>query len=121
VTSSGIQHHIAQLSQLKMHYAEPGSGPPIVLLHGFPETWYCWRHQIPALSPRYRVIVPDLRGYGYTDKPASGYDKRTMPNDIWELMQHCGVPGTQSSVMIGVRECPRDSPTIGPPQRSVSS
>jgi pimeloyl-ACP methyl ester carboxylesterase len=91
VNVPGIQHHTVHLSDLKMHHAEAGSGPPLVLLHGFPETWYCWRHQIPALSPRYRVIVPDLRGYGYTDKPASGYDKRTMANDIWELMQHCGI------------------------------
>ncbi len=73
-----------------MHWVEAGSGPPVVLLHGFPETWYCWRHQIPALASRYRLIVPDLRGYGETGKPSSGYDKRTMANDIVALMGHCG-------------------------------
>ena len=47
-----------------------------MLRHGFPETWYCWRHQIPVLAEKFRVIVPDLRGYGGTEKPPSGYDKR---------------------------------------------
>jgi haloacetate dehalogenase len=59
-----------------------------VLLHGFSETWYCWRHQIPVLAEKFRVIAPDLRGYGGTEKPASGYDKRTMANDIRALLQH---------------------------------
>jgi haloacetate dehalogenase len=58
------------------------------VLHGFPETWYCWRHQIPVLAEKFRVIVPVLRGYGGTEKPASGYDKRTMANDIRALLQH---------------------------------
>ncbi|WP_306972403.1 alpha/beta fold hydrolase [Streptomyces canus] len=51
-------------------------------LHGFPETWYGWRKQIPALAERFTVIAPDLRGYGDTDKPVSDYDKRTMANDV---------------------------------------
>ncbi len=84
-------HHTVRVNDLKMHYVEAGKGPPVLLLHGFPETWYCWRHQIPELSERYRLIVPDLRGYGETEKPADGYDKRTMANDIIALMQHCGV------------------------------
>lgn len=74
-----------------MHYVEAGEGPAVVLLHGFPETWYCWRHQIPVLAKHYRLIVPDLRGYGETEKPPNGYDKRTMANDIVALMRHCGV------------------------------
>jgi hypothetical protein len=50
-----------------MHYVEAGQGTPVILLHGFPETWYCWRHQIPVLADRYDVIAPDLRGYGQTE------------------------------------------------------
>lgn len=84
-------HHTVRVNDLKMHYVEAGHGPPVVLLHGFPETWYCWRHQIPEMSSRYRLIVPDLRGYGETEKPASGYDKRTLANDILALMRHCGI------------------------------
>jgi haloacetate dehalogenase len=87
-----MEHHSAEVNGISMHYVESGKGPPVVLLHGFPETWFCWRHQIPALSSRYRLIVPDLRGYGRSAKPAAGYDKRTMANDIHALMQHCGCP-----------------------------
>lgn len=73
-----------------MHHVEAGHGKPVILLHGFPETWYCWRHQIPLLSEHYHVIAPDLRGYGRTDKPAGGYDKRTMARDIYALLQRFG-------------------------------
>ena len=70
------QHHTAQIGDLRQHWVEAGSGPLVVLLHGFPETWFAWRHQLPALAERYRVVAPDLRGYGHTDKPMAGYDKQ---------------------------------------------
>ena len=57
----------------------------------FPETSYAWRNQIPVLAERYRVIAPDLRGYGETDKPAAGYDKRMMALDLIELMKALGI------------------------------
>ncbi len=63
----------------------------MVLLHGFPETSYAWRYQIPVLAERYHVIAPDLRGYGETDKPAAGYDKRTMATDLVELLKALGI------------------------------
>jgi haloacetate dehalogenase len=72
---------------IRQYYLEAGSGPSVVLLHGFPETNYAWRHQIPVLARHYRVIAPDLRGYGETEKPATGYDKRNMANDLRELMK----------------------------------
>jgi pimeloyl-ACP methyl ester carboxylesterase len=72
---------------IRQHYLEAGDGPAVVLLHGFPETSYAWRFQIPELAKKYRVIAPDLRGYGETDKPPSGYDKRTMATDLRELMR----------------------------------
>ena len=95
---SMIQHHRADLDGLRMHFVEAGKGPAVILLHGFPETWYAWRYQIAPLAQNYRLIVPDLRGYGATDKPASGYDKRTMANDIRRLMQHLGI---QKATIIG--------------------
>src|ERR1700686_1300631 len=58
------KHHRCVANGIKFHYAEAGEGPPVVLLHGFPETSYAWRYQIEALKTRYRLIVPDLRGYG---------------------------------------------------------
>ncbi len=85
-----LEHHTAEIGGLRMHYVEMGQGRPVFLLHGFPETWFCWRHQLEALAPHYRLIIPDLRGYGETQKPASGYDKRTMAGDIYALMHHCG-------------------------------
>jgi haloacetate dehalogenase len=86
-----IRHHTVHANGIRQHYLDAGQGPPVVLLHGFPETNYAWRHQIPALATRYRVIAPDLRGYGETEKPASGYDKRTMALDLVELLKNLGL------------------------------
>jgi haloacetate dehalogenase len=86
-----IHHHTVHANGIRQHYLDAGQGPPVVLLHGFPETNYAWRHQIPALATRYRVIAPDLRGYGETDKPASGYDKRTMALDLVKLLKKLGI------------------------------
>ena len=74
-----------------MHYVTCGEGPALVLLHGFPQTWYEWRHIMPALSEHYRVIAPDLRGLGDSTRPFAGYDKRTVAADIWQLVhEHLG-------------------------------
>jgi haloacetate dehalogenase len=73
-----------------MHYERAGSGPPVVLLHGWPQTSYCWRHVLPRLAEHWTVIAPDLRGYGLTDKPADGYDKRTMAGDVRGLVHELG-------------------------------
>jgi haloacetate dehalogenase len=87
-----IQHHTLHANGIRQYFVVAGDGPPVVLLHGFPETNYAWRHQIPALAKHYRVIAPDLRGYGETDKPATGYDKRTMALDLVGLMKALDVP-----------------------------
>jgi haloacetate dehalogenase len=90
-TGTEIRSLSIRANGIRQHHLEAGSGPPVVLLHGFPETSYAWRHQIPVLARRYRVIAPDSRGYGDTEKPASGYDKRTMANDLRELMKGLGI------------------------------
>ncbi len=87
----GLTHHTINANGIRQHYVEAGTGAPLILLHGFPETWYAWRKQIPVLSRHYRVIVPDLRGYGQTGKPRGGYDKRSMAQDLVALMDHLGV------------------------------
>ncbi|QNK01332.1 alpha/beta fold hydrolase [Dyella telluris] len=84
---SKIQSKNIQANGINQYFIEAGEGAPVVLLHGFPETNYGWRHQIAALSRQYRVIAPDLRGYGKTDKPVDGYDKRNMALDLRELMR----------------------------------
>ncbi len=82
-----VEHHTAQVNGIRMHYALAGDGPPVVLLHGFPETWFAWHKQIPELAQHYSLIVPDLRGYGDTAKPDGGYDdKRTMATDVLALV-----------------------------------
>jgi haloacetate dehalogenase len=89
--SRALMHNTVHVNGIKMHYVESGEGWPVLLLHGFPETWYTWRNQIPELAKQYRVIAPDLRGYGATEKAATGYDKATMARDILELMHALGV------------------------------
>lgn len=91
-----------------MHYVESGEGPPVLLLHGFPETWYAWRNQLPVLAKQYRVIAPDLRGYGATEKALTGYDKRNMARDVLELMyvlgiERAAVVGHDRGARVGLR------------------
>jgi pimeloyl-ACP methyl ester carboxylesterase len=67
---NALSHHFVETNGIRMHYAEAGSGPLVVLCHGFPESWYSWRHQIEALAEAgFRVVAPDQRGYGQTDRP----------------------------------------------------
>ena len=84
-------NHTVQANGIRQNYIDAGAGAPVVLLHGFPETNFAWRHQIPVLGELYRIIAPDLRGCGETDKPASGYDKRTMANDLAALLDTLGI------------------------------
>ncbi|GAB4843635.1 hypothetical protein Ancab_013600 [Ancistrocladus abbreviatus] len=72
----GIQHRTLNINGINMHIAEKGEGPVVLFIHGFPELWYSWRHQILALSAAgYHAVAPDMRGYGDTDAPreARGY------------------------------------------------
>lgn len=76
---------------VRIHYRRLGEGPGIVLLHGFPQTGHMWRKVFPALAERFTIVAPDLRGYGDSDRPATGYDKRTMAADIAEVIQALGI------------------------------
>jgi pimeloyl-ACP methyl ester carboxylesterase len=70
--------HQRTVNGFRMHYVTAGSGSPLVLLHGWPQSWYEWRRVMPALAAHHTVIAPDLRGLGDSEKPVSGYDKRTL-------------------------------------------
>ena len=83
-------HHVAAVNGQRIHYVRAGQGDPVVLLHGWPQTWYMWRKIIPALAQKYTVIAPDLRGFGQSSKPIDGYDKRTVAEDIYQLVQSLG-------------------------------
>ena len=83
-------HHSVLVNGFRMHYVIAGSGFPLVLLHGWPQSWYEWRKVIPALAARFTVIAPDLRGLGDSDRPMTGYDKRTLASDVYALTQTLG-------------------------------
>ena len=84
-------HHKIIVNGIQLHYVIGGKGDPIVLLHGWPETWYEWRHIIPQLiANNYTVIAPDLRGLGDSEKPQTGYDKKTVAEDIYQLVKKLG-------------------------------
>ncbi len=83
---------------VRIHYRRMGKGPGMVLLHGWPETGHMWRKVMPALAERFDVVAPDLRGYGDSDRPRAGYDKRTMAADIAEVI---GALGAGPVVLVG--------------------
>jgi epoxide hydrolase 4 len=88
-----IRHGYAQVGDVRLHYAECGEGERlVVLLHGFPECWYSWRHQLKALGGRYRVVAPDMRGYNLSDKPERVEDYRMsrLVDDVTGLIRHFG-------------------------------
>lgn len=85
-----FRHHTASVNGVRLHYVIGGQGDPLVLLHGWPQTWYEWRHVMPALAERFTVIAPDLRGLGDSSKPLAGYDARTTAGDVRELVRQLG-------------------------------
>lgn len=93
-----FSHHTASVNGIKMHYVIGGQGEPVVLLHGWPQTWYEWHKVMPALAKNYTVIAPDLRGLGATSKPYTGYDGNTTAEDIYQLLSQLG---TQKINLIG--------------------
>jgi pimeloyl-ACP methyl ester carboxylesterase len=97
----GVEHGFVQVNGIRMHVAEKGAGPLVVLLHGFPESWYSWRHQLRALAAAgYRAVAPDLRGYGQTDRPeaAQQYSQLHLVGDIIGLLD---VLGERQAVVVG--------------------
>ncbi len=84
----GVRHRWVELPSLRMHIAEAGQGPPLLLLHGWPQHWWSFRLLIGELATRYHVIAPDLRGLGWSEAPAAGYSKHRLAEDIVELLDH---------------------------------
>jgi pimeloyl-ACP methyl ester carboxylesterase len=84
----GVTHRFVTAGGVRLHVAEtgPAGGEPVLLLHGFPQHWYAWRHVIPLLAGDYRLICPDMRGFGWSDAPARGYDTASRVCDVLALM-----------------------------------
>lgn len=92
---AGVRHRYVDIGGVQLHVAEAGQGEPVLLLHGFPQHWYAWRRVIPLLSGRYRLICPDLRGFGWSDAPAGGYDTETRTRDVLALMDALELPSVR--------------------------
>lgn len=99
--SKALEHHYADVGEVRLHYVAAGEGPAVVLLHGWPQSWYMWRDVIPGLARNFRVIAVDLRGLGDSSRPVTGYDTRTVSGDIWRLMHD--VLG-ESSFFVGAHD-----------------
>jgi pimeloyl-ACP methyl ester carboxylesterase len=92
-TCAGVRHRDVMANGVRFHVAEhgPSDGPLVLLLHGFPEHWWSWRHQLTALGDAgWHAVAPDLRGYGGTDKPPRGYDGYTLSADVAGLVRALG-------------------------------
>jgi pimeloyl-ACP methyl ester carboxylesterase len=84
----GVTHRQVDVAGLSVHVAEAGSpdAPPLVLLHGWPQHWLCWRRIVPLLAGDFRLLMPDLRGFGWSDAPETGYDKEQLATDLLGLL-----------------------------------
>jgi pimeloyl-ACP methyl ester carboxylesterase len=78
-STPALEHHTAQVNGTRLHYVRAGQGRPVMLLHGWPQTWYEWRHVTARLAGDFTVIAPDLRGFGYSGKPVADTTQRPWP------------------------------------------
>jgi pimeloyl-ACP methyl ester carboxylesterase len=93
LNTSGLRDRYADLGEVRLHYVEAGDGPLVVLLHGFPEFWFSWRFQIPALAAAgFRVVAPDMRGYNLSSRPVgvAAYDPDRLAADVRDLIRERG-------------------------------
>ena len=95
-----LEHRTVATNGINLHCAVDGDGPLVVLLHGFPECWYSWRHQIAALAPRFRAVAPDLRGYNLSDKPA-GVAAYALPELVADVRGLVEAFGERQAVIVG--------------------
>jgi pimeloyl-ACP methyl ester carboxylesterase len=87
----GVEHEFVDAGGLRTHVALAGEGPPVVLLHGWPQHWYLWRDVIPVVAEHARVIAPDFRGFGWSSVPERDYDKAQLARDVLALLDELGV------------------------------
>jgi epoxide hydrolase A/B len=96
-----IQQRMVETNGIRMHIAEQGEGPPVILCHGFPESWYSWRHQLPALAAAgFHAVAPDMRGYGRTDSPDE-IDQYTLLHLVGDVVGLLDALGAESAVIAG--------------------
>lgn len=88
---SGLAHRTRRVDGVKWHWVEAGDGEPVVLLHGIPESWQCWKHQIPTLATQFRVFAFDLKGYGQSDKREGDYSGANVARELIAVLDSLGV------------------------------
>jgi len=100
MASESWTHGTAHVNGVRLHYVIQGEGPLLALLHGFPEFWYSWRHQIPELAKHFKVVAPDLRGYNESDKPVgvANYRIDILTADVMELIRAFG---EEKAIIVG--------------------
>jgi pimeloyl-ACP methyl ester carboxylesterase len=97
----GVTHRMIETNGIRLHVAEQGAGPLVILCHGFPECWYSWRHQLAALAAAgFHAVAPDLRGYGRSDRPPE-VEKYTVLHDVGDLVGLVDALGSQQAVIAG--------------------
>ena len=87
----GVTHRTVVARGLRFHVAEAGAGDPVVLVHGWPQHWWMWRHVVPLLAPHARLVMIDLRGFGWSDAPPGAYDKQTLADDLLAVLDALGL------------------------------
>src|SRR5947207_15014442 len=101
MASGDIRHRTVETNGIRMHIAEQGEGPLVVLCHGFPESWYSWRHQLPALAEAgFHAVAPDMRGYGQTDRPEA-IDQYTLFHIVGDIVGLIDAIGERQAVVVG--------------------
>ena len=96
-----VTHRTVESNGIRMHVAEAGAGPLVLLCHGFPELWYSWRHQLVALAEAgFRAVAPDMRGYGQTDRPAA-IDRYTLFHMVGDMVGLIDALGAEHAVIAG--------------------
>jgi pimeloyl-ACP methyl ester carboxylesterase len=96
-----LKHHIVESNGIRIHVAEQGEGPVVLLCHGFPETWYSWRHQLSALAEAgFRAVAPDMRGYGETESPVA-VDQYTLLHLVGDMVGLLDALGVEKAVIVG--------------------
>jgi pimeloyl-ACP methyl ester carboxylesterase len=101
MSTEGVRHHRVEANGIGLHVAEQGSGPMVLLCHGFPESWYSWRHQLSALAAAgFRAVAPDMRGYGQSDRP-DAIDQYTLFHMAGDMIGLLDALGVKEAIIVG--------------------
>ena len=96
-----VAHRTVVTNEIRMHLAEVGEGPLVLLCHGFPELWYSWRHQLSAIAEAgFRAVAPDMRGYGQTDRPEA-IDQYTVFHMVGDMVGLLDALGADQAIIAG--------------------